>query len=144
MCHSFHPMASAPVDNQEVCHERDLFDICVHRRITKLRKRSSILAIGLWEHTLAWFDLISPKGRRSRRRRRKDSLENTETLLPTGSDKKWMEVVSVFPVRRNFSMPIVFPRVRLTFGTTHFFGIQFRCTSMWRRNSVAIYGTKDF
>lgn len=63
-------MASAPVDNQEVCHERDLFDICVHRRITKLRKRSSILAIGLWEHTLAWFDLISPKGRTSRRRRR--------------------------------------------------------------------------
>lgn len=44
--------------------------ICVHRRITKLRKRSSILAIGLWEHTLAWFDLISPKGRTSRRRRR--------------------------------------------------------------------------
>lgn len=62
-------MASAPVDNQEVCHERDLFDICVHRRITKLRKRSSILAIGLWEHTLAWFDLISSIGRTSRRRR---------------------------------------------------------------------------
>lgn len=60
---AYHPSPSRATskDNQEVCHERDLSDICVRRRITKLRKRSSILAICLQEDALAWFDLINPR-----------------------------------------------------------------------------------